>query len=161
MKLTLQTDYALRALIYLGGRTERLCSIREIAEAYGISEAHMVKVVHKLGRGGFAETLRGRNGGLRLGRPASEIMIGDVVCYFEDSVALLACLENGAETTLCKLMPACRLRSVLSQATQAMMAVLNNCTLADVITPFEINRLTVSGGSQSRSAESRGSSVPG
>ncbi|GEC61965.1 HTH-type transcriptional repressor NsrR [Gluconobacter oxydans] len=142
MKLTLQTDYALRALIYLGARTERLCSIREIAMAYGISEAHMVKVVHKLGQGGFAETLRGRNGGLRVGRPAKDIMIGDVVCYFEENMALLGCLEKSAETTLCKLMPACRLRSGLNQATQAMMAVLNDCTLADVITPFEIAQLT-------------------
>ncbi|NHN93830.1 Rrf2 family transcriptional regulator [Acetobacter sicerae] len=142
MKLTLQTDYALRALIYLGVRTERLCSIREISEAYGISEAHMVKVVHKLGQGGFAETLRGRNGGLRLGRAAEDIVIGDVVCYFEENMALLACLENGAAANLCKLMPACRLRGVLNQATQAMMAVLNDCTLADLITPFEIARLT-------------------
>ncbi|MCQ9156634.1 Rrf2 family transcriptional regulator [Acidomonas methanolica] len=149
MKLTLQTDYALRALIYLGVRTERLCSIREIAGAYGISEAHMVKVVHKLGQGGFAETLRGRNGGLRLGRAADEIVIGDVVCYFEENMALLACMENGAAATVCKLMPACRLQNVLLQARRAMMAVLNDHTLADVITAFEINRLTKNENSQS------------
>ena len=141
MKLTLQTDYALRALIYLGVRTERLCSIREISEAYGISEAHLIKVVHKLGRGGFAKTLRGRNGGLCLGKAANEIVIGDVVRYFEDSTVMLACMEDGAEANLCRLMPACRLRSVMNEATRAMMAVLNDNTLADVITPFEIDRL--------------------
>lgn len=141
MKLTLQTDYALRALIYLGVRTERLCSIREISEAYGISEAHLIKVVHKLGRGGFAKTLRVRNGGLCLGKAANEIVIGDVVRYFEDSTVMLACMEDGAEASLCRLMPACRLRSVMNEATRAMMAVLNDNTLAGVITPFEIDRL--------------------
>ena len=145
MKLTLQTDYALRALIYLGSRTERLSSIREIAEAYGISEAHMVKVIHRLGMAGFIDTIRGRNGGIRLARPAADINIGAVVRYMEDDMALLACMGANADTdprAQCLLMPACRLRGVLGEALQAMTTVLNRHTLADVITPFERNRLT-------------------
>ncbi|MBB2206239.1 Rrf2 family transcriptional regulator [Gluconacetobacter takamatsuzukensis] len=143
MKLTLQTDYALRALIYLGIRTERLSSIREIAEAYGISEAHMVKVVHRLGLGGFIDTIRGRNGGIRLGRPASDIVIGTVVRYMEDDMALLACMTDTPEADPrgpCTLMPSCRLRGVLGEALLAMTTVLDRYTLADVITPFEIGR---------------------
>ncbi|MFW7268661.1 Rrf2 family transcriptional regulator [Gluconacetobacter sp. Hr-1-5] len=143
MKLTLQTDYALRALIYLGIRTERLSSIREIAEAYGISEAHMVKIIHRLGIGGFIDTIRGRNGGIRLARPAPDITIGAVVRYMEDDMALLACMADNPEADprgQCTLMPACRLRGVLGEATLAMTNVLDRYTLADVITPFEISR---------------------
>ncbi|MFT9316539.1 MAG: Rrf2 family transcriptional regulator, partial [Acetobacter orientalis] len=60
MRLTLYTDYALRTLLYLGIHADRRVSIREIALAYGISENHLVKVIHNLGRGGFVATHRGR-----------------------------------------------------------------------------------------------------
>ena len=49
VRLTLHTDYALRVLMDLGLREGGLASIREIAEAYGISENHLTKVVHGLG----------------------------------------------------------------------------------------------------------------
>ncbi|MCH4143676.1 Rrf2 family transcriptional regulator [Acetobacter peroxydans] len=148
MKLTLQTDYALRALIYLGVRTEGLCSIRQIAQAYGVSEGHMIKVIHRLGMGGFIETVRGRNGGVRLGRAPETILIGAVVRYMEEDLSLLACMEPGSasKADLCALMPGCRLRGVLSQAMGAMLGVLDQYTLADVITPHERRRLTEEAG---------------
>ncbi|MFT8836040.1 MAG: Rrf2 family transcriptional regulator [Acetobacter sp.] len=142
MKLTLQTDYALRALIYLGTRRDRLSTIREIADAYQISEAHMIKVIHKLGQSGFVETIRGRNGGIRLEEPPENILIGDVVRYMEGNMALLSCMDTAAApSTICALMPGCRLRGVMYEASQAMTHVLDRYTLADVITPFEVERL--------------------
>lgn len=142
MKLTLQTDYALRALIYLGTRRDRLSSIREIAEAYQISEAHMIKVIHKLGQGGFMETIRGRNGGIRLGKLPENIVIGDVVRYMEGNLALLPCMDATATSSnICALMPGCRLRGVMYEASQALTHVLDRYTLANVITPFEVERL--------------------
>lgn len=144
MKLTLQTDYALRALIWLGTRTDRLSSIREIAGAYQISEAHLVKVIHRLGKGGFIETIRGRNGGLRLARTPDSIGIGTVVRYMEEDMALLSCMPGGRTPpdTSCRLMPACTLRGILGEATEALTAVLDRYTLADVLTPYEYSRLT-------------------
>ena len=79
MKLTRYTDYSLRVLLHLAAHPDRLCSIAEISRAYGISENHLMKVVHDLGKGGFVTTARGRGGGLRLGRPAQLISIGEVV----------------------------------------------------------------------------------
>lgn len=69
MKLSRYTDYALRVLIQLATQPDRLISISQIAATYDISQNHLMKIVQDLGRAGFVETQRGRNGGLRLGRP--------------------------------------------------------------------------------------------
>ncbi|GBQ81101.1 Rrf2 family transcriptional regulator [Gluconacetobacter johannae DSM 13595] len=143
MRLTLHTDYALRTLIYLGFHTDRLVSIREIARAYGISENHLVKIIHRLGLGGFIETLRGRNGGLRLARPAAEIRIGDVVRYTEEDMGLVACMqaEETSAGRTCVLADACRLRGVLAEALGSFMGVLDRYTLEDMMTENERTRL--------------------
>ncbi|GBQ40978.1 Rrf2 family transcriptional regulator [Komagataeibacter saccharivorans] len=149
MRLTLHTDYALRTLMYLAVHTERLSSIREIATTYGISENHLMKIIHRLGLGGFIETVRGRGGGLRLARPASTIRIGDVVRFTEDDMALVSCMQmEPGKDAPCILADACRLRGVLGQAMGSFMAVLDSHTLADVITPAERQRLTRSGNTQ-------------
>lgn len=95
--------------MYLAVHTERLSSIREIATAYGISENHLMKIIHRLGLGGFIETVRGRGGGLRLARPADQIRIGDVVRYTEEDMALVGCQqpEGAKDNTPCLLADAC------------------------------------------------------
>ncbi|MDQ1077896.1 Rrf2 family transcriptional regulator [Pseudoroseomonas cervicalis] len=135
MRLTFHTDYALRALIYLGLRQDRRVSIREIAEAHRISENHLVKVVHNLGRGGFIETTRGRGGGLRLARAPELIRIGEVVRFTEEDMALVACFQPALEGGGCVLIHACRLQSLLGEALAAFMAVLDGQTLADLLQP--------------------------
>ncbi|WP_010513191.1 Rrf2 family transcriptional regulator [Komagataeibacter oboediens] len=137
MRLTLHTDYALRTLIYLGIHTDRLTSIREVAQAYGISENHLVKIIHRLGQAGFVETIRGRNGGLKLGRPAATIVLGDVVRHTEEDMALVAADGRAA----CILADACRLRGVLGEALGSFIGVMDRYTLADVITDQERQRL--------------------
>lgn len=133
MRLTLHTDYALRALIYLGLRRDRRVSIREIAEAHRISENHLVKVIHNLGRGGFVETARGRGGGLRLARAPEDIRVGDVVRFTEDDMALVACFQPPGGGGGCALINVCRLQSLLGEALAAFLAVLDRATLADLI----------------------------
>jgi Rrf2 family nitric oxide-sensitive transcriptional repressor len=125
MKLTRYSDYALRVLTYLASHDDRLASIREIAERYRISENHLMKVVHDLGRAGFILTSRGRGGGLRLARPANEIMLGEVVRHTEDGFDLVDCGS-------CLIAPACGATGVLKEATRAFLAVLDRYTLADV-----------------------------
>ncbi|SDB73711.1 RrF2 family transcriptional regulator [Belnapia rosea] len=132
MRLTLYTDYALRTLVYLGLRSDRRVSIRDVATANRISENHLVKVVHQLGRGGFIETTRGKGGGLRLARAPETIRIGDVVRFTEEDMALVACFQ-GAEGGGCVLANACRLQSLLGEALGAFLAVLDRHTLADLL----------------------------
>ena len=135
MRLTMHTDYALRVLMHLGRlRPGELASIREIADAHRISENHLVKVVHGLGRAGFVATLRGRGGGLRLARPPGEIRVGDVVRHAEEDMALVACFKpDGPPGGGCVLAGACRLQSLLGEALGAFLAVLDRATLADLL----------------------------
>jgi Rrf2 family nitric oxide-sensitive transcriptional repressor len=140
MRLTRYTDYALRTLIYLGLHEPRQSSIAEIARAYGISENHLTKVVHQLGRLGLIRTTRGRGGGLRLGRPAAEIVVGAVVRQTEDDLALVECFASGA----CAITASCRLKRALGEALAAFLGVLDGYTLADLLADEagpEISRL--------------------
>jgi Rrf2 family nitric oxide-sensitive transcriptional repressor len=131
MHLTRFTDYGLRTLIYLALRPDELASIAEIAGAYGISENHMVKVVHHLGQAGLVETIRGRNGGIRLARAAAEIGLGDVVRASEPSLALVECQAGEP----CAIGGLCSLQGIMDEALAAMLAVLDGYSLADVAGP--------------------------
>lgn len=129
MRLTRYTDYALRTLIYVGLHEPEQSSIAAIARAYGISENHLTKVVHQLGRLGLIRTIRGRGGGLRLAKPPGEIVVGAVVRLTEDDLALVECFGGGA----CAITASCRLRRVLGEALAAFLAVLDRYTLADLL----------------------------
>ena len=131
MQLTRYSDYSLRVLIYLALDPDRLVTIDDIARSYGISKAHLMKVVHQLGLGGFVETVRGRGGGLRLARAAEEIRVGEVVRSTEADMALAECFEAGVSR--CAIEPACGLRSVLDEALAAFLAVLDRYTIADLV----------------------------
>lgn len=131
VQLTRYSDYSFRVLLYLALEPERLVTIAEISQRFGISKAHLTKVVHDLGRRGFIETLRGRGGGLRLARRPEEIRVGELVRAAEASLALVECLEP--EGGQCAIEPACGLRPVLSEALAAFLAVLDSYTLADLV----------------------------
>ncbi|MGE0116667.1 MAG: Rrf2 family transcriptional regulator [Dongiaceae bacterium] len=132
MRLTTYTDYALRVLIRLALHPERLTTIAAIAKDYGISENHLTKVVHQLGVAGFIETVRGNKGGMKLGRPPGEISVGQVVRRMEPDMNLVPCFEAA---NACVITPACELRDVLGNARDAFLAVLDDCTLADLARP--------------------------
>jgi Rrf2 family nitric oxide-sensitive transcriptional repressor len=138
MRLTTYTDYSLRVLIYLGVQSGKLVTIKQISEHYGISNNHLLKVVHQLGLLGFIETVRGRNGGLRLARPASQIVIGDVVRKMEQDMVLVECfaVEGRIDPhSDCRIMDACVLKGALTKALQAFLDVLDQYTLAELVAP--------------------------
>ena len=126
MHLTRYTDYSMRMLLCLGAQPDRVCSIAEIARAYDISQNHLMKVAHDLGKAGYVEALRGRSGGLRLARPADKINVGQVVRQTEQGFELADCGS-------CVIAPACGLSGVLNEALAAFMAVLDRYTLADLL----------------------------
>lgn len=129
MQLTLHTDYGLRVLLYLAAQG-RTATIAEIAERYGISRNHLVKVAHELGLKGYIHTERGRGGGLVLARHASEIRVGDVVRDMEPNFHIVECFNT--EANRCVITAQCQLKHALAEAQRAFMDTLDGYTLADV-----------------------------
>jgi Rrf2 family nitric oxide-sensitive transcriptional repressor len=127
MRLTLNTDFALRVLIHVGLCGDKLTRINDIAQSFGISKAHLMKVVNDLSQNGYLETVRGRNGGIRLMREPRHINIGQVVRDTENQLRVVGCY--------CPIERACVLRSALQDATRAFLAVLDAYTLADLTKP--------------------------
>jgi Rrf2 family nitric oxide-sensitive transcriptional repressor len=135
MRLTSFTDYTLRVLIYLGTHRQEghLVTIGDIAAAYGISENHLMKVVHHLAREGHVETVRGKGGGMRLARSPEAINIGEVVRGAEEDLALVECFQPGGYR--CPIESACTLSGLLQRALDAFLEVLDRQTLADLLKP--------------------------
>ena len=133
MRLTTYTDYTLRVLIYLGMNQDRLVTIQDIADLHGISKNHLMKVVHQLGLSGLVETVRGRNGGMRLRKASAEINVGAVVRSTESDFFMAECFNQ--RSNACVYAPACALKGVLFQATEAYLAVLDGVTLEQLIKP--------------------------
>ncbi|MBK5944532.1 RrF2 family transcriptional regulator [Halorhodospira halophila] len=140
MELTYYTDYALRVLLYAGAQGARRVTMREIAGAYGISQEHLRKVVHRLSRHGYLHTTQGRSGGLQLAREPAEIRVGEVVRLMEDSLELIHC-DRGP----CPLCGHCSLKRVLNGARDQFIEYLDGFTLeqllADPGTAQQLRRL--------------------
>lgn len=130
MRLNQASDFALRVLIFVSNREPALAKIEDISKCYHISRAHLMKIVNKLSRAGLLETVRGRNGGLRLNLPAEDILISDVVRAIEEDFAIVECMR-GCQNK-CIITPACQLTSIFAEALGEFMAVLGKYTLADV-----------------------------
>lgn len=131
MKLTAFTDYSLRVLMYLATRPGERATIAQIASAFEVSENHLVKVVHFLGKQGWLKNVRGKGGGMELGLSPDKIVVGKVVRETEGTILLAECFEpDGGK---CCIDRNCRLRSVLTEAGRAFYEVLDRHTLADVV----------------------------
>lgn len=131
MKLTAYTDYSLRTLIYLAMNRDGLVTIQQIADAHGIAKNHLTKVVHRLGTLGYIDTVRGRNGGMRLGREPADINIGEVVSHTETDFSMAPCFDEASAG--CMYSPACALKGVLGKATAAFLDVLGEFTLEQMM----------------------------
>ena len=132
MRLTTMTDSAMRLLMSVAQQPDRLCTIAEVAKAYDISEAHLMKITHQLGLNGWLETVRGKGGGMRLGAAPADISLGAVVRSIEPDFYLVDCLTRD---TTCTLTGYCKLTGIMSGALQSLMQYLDGYTLADLLPP--------------------------
>jgi Rrf2 family iron-responsive transcriptional regulator len=131
MRLTKQTNYAVRIMMYCAANGEKLSRIPEIARAYNVSELFLFKILQPLHKAGLVETLRGRNGGVKLGRASNKITLFDVVRVTEDSFSMAECFDDNA--TDCPLIDSCGLNSALRKALNAFFDVLAEYTIDDLV----------------------------
>lgn len=130
MRLTRQTNYAIRILMYCAANEGRLSRIPEIAQAYTVSELFLFKILQPLVEHGFVQTVRGRNGGVRLGKPAASITLFDVVRVTEDNFSMAECFDSDAAE--CPLIDSCGLNEALRKALGAFFEVLAGYTIEDL-----------------------------
>ena len=135
MRLTKQTNYAFRILMYCATNTDRLSRVAEIAKAYQVSEPFLFKILQPLTEGGLIETVRGRNGGVRLAQPAADISLLDVVRLTEDNFSMAECFDNDASE--CPLLDTCKLSAALREALNAFFEVLAKYSIADLARPSD------------------------
>lgn len=130
MRLTQYSNFALRTLQYVALHDPALVTVDDVARAHRISKAHLVKVAHELGQRGYVQTIRGRNGGMRLARPAEQITVGEIVRWTEAPLELVECFNP--ETNTCPLEGVCHLSRGIQRALRAFLSVLDDLTIADI-----------------------------
>jgi len=133
MRLTQFSDYSLRLLLFLTQHDDRLVTVGEVAKWYGISKAHLVKVAHKLATLGYVDSIQGKGGGLRLGKPASEITLDTLIRHTEPDFHTVECFDK--ERNTCRITNSCTLKHVLADATEAFLKSLGRYALADIAKP--------------------------
>lgn len=130
MQLSKFSDYAFRALIYLARNTNRLCTVEELAENLCASEHHMKKVIHKLSTARYILSLKGRNGGIRLGMEPKDINLGNILRYTEENMNIFECFTNGD----CPLLsPDCKLKAIGGEARAAFIQEFARYNLQDLL----------------------------
>ncbi len=132
MRLTRQTNHAIRILMYCALRDAHLSRVADIARSYAVSELFLFKILQPLVEAGFIETVRGRNGGIRLAKSADAITLRAVVEVTEESFALAECFDGG--TSDCPLVGNCALNGALREALDAFLEALAAHTIADLVT---------------------------
>jgi Rrf2 family transcriptional regulator, nitric oxide-sensitive transcriptional repressor len=155
MNLTVQSDYAFRTLMLLAARDPKGSTIQEISEHYGISRGHLMVLVHRLGNLGFLENTRGRGGGIRLARPASEIRLDEIVRATEPGFQMVECFAP--HSSQCLITGSCRLHGILEEALEAWLAVLRKYSLSDLVrgNPALVHLLNSPGSTTGRGAPRR------
>lgn len=131
MRLTRQTNYAVRILMYCSANEGNLSRVPDIAEAYGLSEAYLFKILKPMMDVKIIESVRGRNGGIRLARDAADITLFDVVRVTEENFSLAECFDD--ENSDCPLIDSCGFNSALREALNAFFEVLGKYTIADMV----------------------------
>lgn len=136
MQLTRFTDYGLRTLMYVAARRENSTSVKEVADHYGISRNHLVKVVHRLSQLGYIETTKGKGGGIKIAKDATKLRLGDLIKQLEPNMNMVECFD--ANTNTCRITGSCQLKHYLFEATQNFINTMNKYTLADTVQNKEL-----------------------
>jgi len=133
LKINRQTDYAIRVVLALAKRGEGIrLSTATIQQEMLIPPALMTRIVAQLAREGLVNTYPGREGGLMLPRPASQITLTDIVEAFEGPILLSECMQAKGEDD-CPFRTNCPVRSKWGRVQAAMLREMASITFEDLV----------------------------
>lgn len=132
MQLSKFSDYSFRTLIYLAENAPGLSTVEKMAKALQISQNHLKKIIHRLAKGQFVESFKGREGGVRLARPPQQINLSAVLLYTESNIDLVDCLKQKPEEA-CPYQAECNLKLIISEAREAFIAEFKKHYLSDLL----------------------------
>ena len=130
IRINRQTDYAIRVILALakqGGKV--LLPTSQIQKEMLIPKSFSLRVVAELAKGGFIVTYPGREGGLKLARPAAEINLRQVVTYFESNFTVSECLHGGGT---CPFDHSCPVRCRWARLQALILQELENTTFDEL-----------------------------
>ncbi len=140
MQLSKFSDYSFRALIYLAQHDSGLNTIENMAVELKISQNHLKKIIHKLSKGNFIDTFRGREGGIKLAKQPKDIKLSEVLLYTETNTDFVECLKHNIQNTECPYQGTCNLKSIIHRAKDAFIQEFQRYNLQDLLqTTLEIN----------------------
>lgn len=132
MKISSRGEYALRALICLGGTEDELISIGEIAEQTLVPINYLEQLLLQLKRNGYVQSKRGVNGGYKLSRSTDQIIIGEVIRNLEGPLAPMGCVSISSYES-CPLEGTCLLRPLWALVRDTVADLLDHTTLKDLL----------------------------
>lgn len=134
MLISTKGRYALRAVVDIAENSlAQRVSLRSVAERQGISEKYLEAIVKPLVVAGVLVSVRGKNGGYQLAKPANEITAGDVIRAVEGDVVTVPCGEAGSES--CERKSSCRTVRFWNGLEQVVDEYLDSKTIADLAIP--------------------------
>jgi Rrf2 family nitric oxide-sensitive transcriptional repressor len=131
MRITKRSNIAARVLMYCAVNDQRLVTKSEVAARCNTSESHLAQIINQLAQLGYLSTQRGRGGGIMLGRPANQIVIGEVFRSLEADLPVAECFADVDNT--CPLIDVCRLRQAIADAAESFFARLDDVTLGELV----------------------------
>ena len=131
MNISKFSDYAYRTLIYLAKTEKDLCTVEELSKKLSISEHHLKKIVQKLSKTDYIISLKGRNGGIKLGMKPEDINLKNILLTTEENLTLVKCFSRGQCT--CNDIGSCNLKLIMNNSLDAFMKQLSNYSLADLL----------------------------
>jgi Rrf2 family protein len=150
------TDYAIKALLTLAGRPDDVAAVSELAEKLGVPRPYLRKIMQRLAGGKLVRSFKGKGGGFRLGRPAGEIALADVVLVFQGRIKLHDCLFK---KRICPDVGSCPLRKTIGRLEDRLVTELGALTIASILEGEKVRarsrRTHVKGGASSTPAKKR------
>ncbi|MFV0367018.1 MAG: Rrf2 family transcriptional regulator [Hyphomicrobiaceae bacterium] len=96
MELNTKGRYAVMAMADLAKhQSDAAVPLSQIAERQQLSLSYLEQIFLRLRRAGLVESLRGRTGGYRLGRPPHEIAVGEIMAAVEEETRMTRCMDGG------------------------------------------------------------------